>query len=143
MQKVVVGHLLCLPLIALHCPFLSFAATSMDRPCIKLQGAVAEWLGRGLQNLLQRFESAQRLWFSWQLASAMKSAVLMAAGLYLDQRPLGRIMEMRVPFVQFSLKGGTLAVGEAEALNDIKQRRNCVMRPSRSVVTCIEPNLAR
>ncbi len=24
-------------------------------------GAVAEWLGRGLQNLVQRFESAQRL----------------------------------------------------------------------------------
>ena len=27
----------------------------------KIFGAVAEWLGRGLQNLLQRFESAQRL----------------------------------------------------------------------------------
>ena len=27
----------------------------------KVDGVVAEWLGRGLQNLLQRFESAQRL----------------------------------------------------------------------------------
>ncbi len=27
----------------------------------KSKGAVAEWLGRGLQNLLQRFESAQHL----------------------------------------------------------------------------------
>jgi len=26
-----------------------------------LNGAVAEWLGRGLQNLVQRFESAQHL----------------------------------------------------------------------------------
>lgn len=26
-----------------------------------MQGEVAEWLGRGLQNLLQRFESALRL----------------------------------------------------------------------------------
>ena len=28
---------------------------------MKVDGVVAEWLGRGLQNLLQRFESAQRL----------------------------------------------------------------------------------
>jgi hypothetical protein len=27
-----------------------------------LSGAVAEWLGRGLQSLVQRFESARRLW---------------------------------------------------------------------------------
>jgi hypothetical protein len=27
-------------------------------------GAVAEWLGRGLQSLVQRFESARRLFFS-------------------------------------------------------------------------------
>ena len=28
---------------------------------LPIQGEVAEWLGRGLQNLLQRFESALRL----------------------------------------------------------------------------------
>ncbi len=34
---------------------------TMAEPKGLQQGAVAEWLGRGLQNLLQRFESAQRL----------------------------------------------------------------------------------
>ena len=34
---------------------------SGTRRSLRIDGAVAEWLGRGLQNLLQRFESAQRL----------------------------------------------------------------------------------
>ena len=47
-------------------PCSTFVARRYGSRCIgtrqiRNDGAVAEWLGRGLQNLLQRFESAQRL----------------------------------------------------------------------------------
>ncbi len=34
---------------------------NISKFALRKYGAVAEWLGRGLQNLVQRFESAQRL----------------------------------------------------------------------------------
>ena len=37
------------------------------------RGAVAEWLGRGLQSLVQRFESARRLRYDWLVTSVRHS----------------------------------------------------------------------
>ena len=71
-------------------------------PCI--QGEVAEWLGRGLQNLLQRFESALRLnnkarkrglLLLYPHALAMKSATCLVST---SSRPCSLICRLHFPF---------------------------------------------
>ena len=45
-------------------PKLNVAGSNPVSRSIPVWGDVAEWLGRGLQNLVQRFDSARRLQFT-------------------------------------------------------------------------------
>ena len=41
--------------------YLRYCKIYVNLPTVEIKGILAEWLGRGLQNLVQRFESARCL----------------------------------------------------------------------------------